>query len=229
MAKRKKIYDDDESFSGRKQYKEADLILLFNLTRIVDEQTLLMQEWLAVEPPIFNIAEQYIFDKKYKDVVLNIGGWGEEDLKIKFISDIIELGHLEAGNGLVTFFDKIISATVENTKLTVKADFLMAKGLLNVIQKPYFHFQEYKPQLNPKGEPMAQLLEAFLIAQAKNKDNMPLYGVETIGKQWSFVIMEGKQYCISRSYDCTQKEDLLKIIAILRKFRFILETRLLKF
>lgn len=130
---------------------------------------------------------------------------------------------------IVTYFDKVISATVEGIKLTVKSDFMMAKGFLNVFQKPYFHFQEYKPQLNPKGEPMAQLLEAFLIAQVKNKDTkMPLYGVETIGKQWTFVIMEGKDYCVSKSFDCTDKDDLLKIIAILRKFRWILETRLMK-
>jgi hypothetical protein len=130
---------------------------------------------------------------------------------------------------IVTYFDKVISATVEGIKLTVKSDFMMAKGFLNVFQKPYFHFQEYKPQLNPKGEPMAQLLEAFLIAQVKNKDTkMPLYGVETIGKQWTFVIMEGKDYCVSKSFDCTDRDDLLKIIAILRKFRWILETRLMK-
>lgn len=93
-------------------------------------------------------------------------------------------------------------------------------------KQPYFHFQEYKPALNPKGEPMGQLLEAFLIAQQKNKDGKPMYGAEIIGKQWTFVLMEGKNYCISRSFDCTDKEELLKIISILRKFREILETRL---
>ncbi len=84
-------------------------------------------------------------------------------------------------------------------------------------------------QINPKGEPMAQLLEAFLIAQVKNKDTkMPLYSVETIGANWRFVIMEGKEYHVSKSFDCTDKDDLLKIIAVLRKFRWILETRLMK-
>jgi hypothetical protein len=76
---------------------------------------------------------------------------------------------------------------------------------------------------------MAQLLEAFLIAQVKNNDTeLPLYGVETIGKHWTFAIMQGKEYCVSKSFDCTDKEDLLKIIAILRKYRWILETRLRK-
>jgi hypothetical protein len=228
MARRKYIeYDEDENPKG-KQYKEGELILLFKLKRIVEYQTPLMQEWLAVENPIFDIFEQHSFDKKLEEVKTKIAGWSEEDLKVKFISDVLELGHLEDGNGIVTFFDKMIAATVEGTKLKVKADFMMAKGLLNVLQNPYFHFQEYKPQINPKGEPIAQILEAFLIAQVKNQDNkMPLYGVETIGKQWSFVIMEGKEYCVSKPYICTEKDDLLQIIAILRKFRWILETRLM--
>jgi hypothetical protein len=39
--------------------------------------------------------------------------------------------------------------------------------------------------------------------------------------------MEGKKYGVSYTFDATKKEDLLKIIAILRKFKVILETTLL--
>lgn len=74
---------------------------------------------------------------------------------------------------------------------------------------------------------MAQLLEAMLIAQAINNNQNPIYGCEVIGKQWSFVVLIKKEYCISKAYDCTDKEELLEIIAILRKFRHILETQLL--
>jgi hypothetical protein len=57
---------------------------------------------------------------------------------------------------------------------------------------------------------------------------MPLHGVETIGERWCFVIMVEKEYCVSPTYGCLKKNDLLQIIAILRKFRWILETRLMK-
>ena len=73
----------------------------------------------------------------------------------------------------------------------------------------------------------SQLLEAFLIGQTKNEKPIPLYGVEIIGGTWRFVIIEGKDYCISQSFDATNKEDLLQIIAILRKFKHILFTRLI--
>jgi hypothetical protein len=224
MARKKNI--DSDEIKG-KQYKEGELVLLFKLTRITTYYTPLLQEWLAVENPLLEVGEQYVFDRKLLEAQKNLAGWGEEDLKMKFIAAIIDLGHLIDGNGIVTFFDKTISATVEGTKLTVKSDFMIAKGYLESFTSPYFHFQEYKPNKNPSGDSMAQLLEAFLIAQEKNKNNKPLYGIEVIGAVWKFVVMEGKEYCISASYDALQKDDLLKIIAILRKFKHILFTRLM--
>ena len=48
-----------------------------------------------------------------------------------------------------------------------------------------------------------------------------------IGRFWYFVTMEGKNYCVSNPYDCTDEVDLNQIIAILRKFKVILETTLI--
>jgi len=214
----------------KKDWKEGEMILTFNLTKIKKGETALMQEWLNVPNPIFTSLEQGNFDKSYQKVTKNYEGWGEEDLKMKFISPVLELGNVLDGDSFVSFFDKALEEEVEGYKLSVKSDFVIAKGMLDYMQRPYFHFQEYKPQKNPTGDSMAQLLEAFLIAQTKNQKDgieIPLYGCEIIGKQWAFVIMEGKQYCVSKSYDCTEREELLQIIAILRKFREILETRLL--
>ncbi len=109
----------------------------------------------------------------------------------------------------------------------LKADFVIGSGLMDYMEKPYFHFQEYKPNKKPTGDSMAQLLEAFLIAQEKNADGKPLYGCEVVGDTWKFITMENNQYCVSKRFDSTDKEELLQIIAILRKFRYILETRLL--
>ncbi|TAE08021.1 MAG: hypothetical protein EAZ95_17670 [Bacteroidetes bacterium] len=223
MAKKKQ--QDEEAY---KNWTEAELVLTFGLQPNRETKTAPMEEWLSASLPTFDVVEQAIFDKHLKKVIRNIAGWSEEDLKMKFIAHILELGYLEEGNGIVTFFDKSISAIVEDKKLSVKSDFMVATGFMNLVKQPFFHFQEYKPLINPKGEPMAQLLEAFLIAQEKNEVQIPLYGVEVIGENWKFVIMEGKDYCISPAYNATVKEDLLQIIGILRKFREILETRLMK-
>ena len=222
MAKRVKKTEEEA-----RQWREAELINKFNLTRIVTYQTPLMQEWLDVLPPELNVGEQYIFDKTFSKIVQNITGWNEEDLKMKFISPTLELGNMTDDGGVVGYFDKTISATVDDTRLTVKSDFMMAKGLLDVFETPYFHFQVYKPYKDRIGDAMGELLAMLPVAQERNKNEKPLYGVEIMGTNWCFVVMKGREYCISKSLIVTKKDDLLKIIAILRKFRHILETQLM--
>ncbi len=226
MVKRvkKELGEEIES----KPWREGELIRKFNLTRIpLPNTTPLMREWFDTPIPELSVFEQYIFDNALIKAQQGISGWNEEDLKIKFIGPILELGQMTDDKIAISYFDKTISATIDGTRLVVKSDFMLAKGILDVFETPYFHFQEYKPQKNPSGDSMAQLLEAFLIAQEKNQNGKPMYGVDIMGKNWQFVTMEGREYCISKSLDVTDKIDLLKIIAILRKFRHILETRLM--
>jgi hypothetical protein len=224
MAKSIKMREEERA---NKNWSEGEMIDTFDLNRIINAPTPLMREWLDVKIPDLNVGEQYYFDKALAKIQISFSGWNEEDLKMKFISPILELGQMIEDDVVIGYFDKIISAVVEGIKLTVKSDFMLAKGTLDYFTTPYFHFQEYKPFKNPSGDSMAQLLEAFLIAQEKNQNGKPMYGVDIMGKQWTFVTMEGKSYCMSKSYDATDKEDLLAIIAILRKFRYILETRLM--
>ena len=212
----------------KKQWKETELRVAFNLERISGTKTSLMKEWLDVSKPEFDVFEQHTFDLIYAKGVQNMETWGEEDLKMKFLSVIVPLGNMIDEGHIVTFFDKPLKGTVNDIPLSIKSDFMMAKGFMDLYQTPYFHFQEYKPQINPTGEPMAQLLEAFLIAQEKNREDgieIPLFGCEIIGKQWCFVTMEDKKYCTSTIYDSTDREELLQIIAILRKFKALLKER----
>lgn len=210
-----------------KSYTEAELVKIFHLKNISSDNCLLMQEWISVEMPTFTPVEVYIFEDAFSKAVKNVRGWSEEDLKMKFISKILPLGHLEDNEPIFTYFEKTIFDTIEGHFLSTKSDFMVAKGILDMPEMPYFHFQEYKPHKKPTGDSMAQLLEAMLIAQYKNANENPIYGCEVIGRHWSFVILKDKNYCISQTFDCTQRENLLKIVAILRKFRYILETKLL--
>jgi hypothetical protein len=211
----------------KKDWLEGELVMTFGLTKIIGNPTLLMREWVEASSPVFSVVEQHNFETTYQKGLNGLPTWSEEDLKMKFISPVLELGRLLEDKRFSSFFDKKLEAVVDNYKLVVRADFVIAKGIMDYMERPFFHFQEYKPEKNPTGDSMAQLLEAFLIAEAQNNDNKPLYGCEVNGATWKFIIMEARTYCISNSYDCTNQEDLLKIIAILRKFREILETRLL--
>ena len=177
--------------------------------------------------PELNSGEQYLFDEITRNLISQIDGWNEEMLKMNFIAQVIILGHLRETKQYKTYYESTIEATVDTYFLKVRADMMVAKGILETPETPYFYFQEYKKVKEPKGDVTAQLVEAFLIAQENNKNNKPLYGCTIIGKYWEFYIMENRTYCISKPYLCTEKDDLLQIIAILRKFKWILETRLL--
>ncbi len=211
----------------KKEWREGEIALTFNLKSIIAPLTPIMEEWMSVEKPNFSVVEQANFDAIYTNGLTHIKNWSEEDLKMKFISPVLALGKVMEDINFVSFFDKKLAAEVQGYQLSVKADFVIAKGLMDFMQKPYFHFQEYKPNKNPTGDSMAQLLEAFLIAQKLNDDGKPLYGCEVNGATWIFLTMENNSYCVSKAFDSRDKEDLLAIIAILRKFRHILETVLL--
>jgi hypothetical protein len=211
----------------KKEWREGEMIVTFNLTKIDKTLTPCMQDWLEVSPPIFDVAQEAMFQKLLQKTN-KIANWSEEDLKMKFISYILDLANLIEDTTFVSFFDKKLEGSVQGHNLSVKTDFVIAKGMLEFMQEPYFHFQEYKPQKNPSGDPMAQLLEAFLIGQKKNNNSKAIYGCEVNGATWRFVTMEGNTYCVSSLYDSSQEADLLQIISILRKFRSILDIRLLE-
>ena len=220
MAKKVKIYD------------EAEIIKMFNLKRLAGNTDMpLMAEWTNTSTTL-NGWETEMFEEITKSLLKQIVGWNEEMLKMNFIAFVIRLGHLVETDDYKTYYESPMEAVVDGYFLKVKADMMVARGILERPETPYFYFQEYKKVKDPKGDVTAQLLEAFLIAQEKNRlenphNKNPLYGCTVIGKFWEFVILDDKTYCVSKSYDCTDREDLMQIIALLRKFKEILETRLL--
>jgi hypothetical protein len=208
-------------------YSEADLIQLFNLNRLVgNESHPLLSHWMKTIDSSLDIVEQSIFDSIWQAAVKKIGGWHEEELKMQFLAFVLRLGNLQSDDNYEMYFERTVSATIKGQFLKTKTDFMYAKGILDKPQKPYFHFQEWKPQKNPTGDSMAQLLEAMLIAQEVNENLKPIYGCEVVGRAWVFVVLEGDTYCTSQTYDCTKKDDLLHIVAVLRHFKHILETKL---
>lgn len=210
-----------------KQYDEAELIKIFGLKRMAGNiASPLMQEWTSVSTTLLE-WEQHLFNKITDKLLSKIVGWNEEMLKMNFISPVLLLGNLVETEQYKTYYEATIEATVDNYFLKTKADMMIATGILERAETPYFYFQEYKKVKEPKGDVTAQLIEAFLISMEKNKNGKPMYGCTVTGQIWEFVIMENRTYCISQYYDCTKNDDLMQIIAMLRKFKEILETRLL--
>lgn len=210
-----------------KKYTESELIEVFGLKRVVgNNKHPLMKEWTSVDISL-NVGEQYMFNRAFDNLSERIGSWNEEMLKMNFISLILKLGNIEDTDLYRPYYEVTIEATVEGHFLKTKTDMMIATGVLSTPKIPYFHFQEYKKVKDPSGDPAPQLLEAFLIAQQKNPNNQVLYGCTVSGREWEFYLLKNKTYCISRPYLCTNESDLLQIIAILRKFKEILDTKLL--
>ena len=126
----------------KKEWSEGEIVLAFQLKQIIEPLTTTMQEWLAVEKPVFSVVEQANFDDAYEDGRLHIKNWSEEDLKMKFISHILKLGNLVSDKNFVSFFDKKLAAQVQNYQLSVKADFVIAKGIMDFMEKPTLHDSE---------------------------------------------------------------------------------------
>jgi hypothetical protein len=211
-----------------KHYSVAELINLFELKRLIgNDSHPLLQEWLSCKTTL-NANEQYLFDMILEEAQEKIEGWHEEDLKMQFIAFILKLANLSnSQKKYQPYFERVVEATVGEYYLKVKTDFMVAKGILDKPETPYFHFQEWKRHRDPNGDPVAQLLEALLCAQTINNNGKPLYGCTISGKYWEFFVLTEKTYCVSDSYDSTKSHELLQIIAILRHFKEILESKLL--
>ncbi len=208
-------------------YSEADLIEMFHLIRLEgNDKHPLMAEWVDASTTL-NEHEIFLFEKISNEASEKIASWNEETLKMKFISLVLLLGNMGDNGKYSSYFEQTISATVEGNFLKTQTDFMISTGIFSKPKNPFFHFQEYKKHKNPSGDPAAQLIEAFLIAQEKNQNGKPLYGCTVTGKYWDFFVMQDKIYCISMTYDCAKRQDLMQIIAILRKFIAILNERLI--
>ena len=75
----------------KKEWQEGEMIATFNLTKIDTSVTPLMEEWLDVENPVFDVVDEGIFQRLLSKTN-KITTWKEEDYKMKFISQVLELG-----------------------------------------------------------------------------------------------------------------------------------------
>ncbi len=124
----------------KKEWREGEIILTFKLNKIIEHQTATMKEWLSVVEPNFNAVEQGIFESLLHKA-LKVSVWSEENLKMKFISPILELGQVLDSDNFVSFFDKSLESEVQGYKLSVKVDFTIGSGLLDLWKLRIFIFK----------------------------------------------------------------------------------------
>jgi hypothetical protein len=115
-----------------------------------------------------------------------------------------------------------MSASIEGKTLSVTCDCLIASPLgYNTPKTPYFFLQEFKKEKEHSSDPEGQMLAAMLIAQTMNQNEQPVYGAWLTGSTWIFTVLQGKNYYFSNNFDATNKNDLLKIVFIIRKLKVL--------
>jgi hypothetical protein len=145
--------------------------------------------------------------------------WNEFELNQYFIGPIIALINFNTEYFCV-FAERSIEAEIDQYRLAGKPDLMIAKGE-SFPKIPYFCFSEYKKQIAPEGNPVYQALGEMLVASELNPHDHPIYGVGVMGKLWHFLVLQGKDYCVSKSF-ATDDEEIFEIVKILKALKAIL-------
>ncbi|NJN34984.1 MAG: hypothetical protein HC817_12740 [Saprospiraceae bacterium] len=119
------------------------------------------------------------------------------------------------------FTQRTLTIETETVSASGKVDFLLAKGKV-VPKLPYFCLHEYKQENRRDNDPLGQVLIAMVAAQNKNESELPIYGSYISGRNWFFILLDGKNYYLSDAY-VASSEDIYKIFAILKKSKILME------
>jgi len=122
-----------------------------------------------------------------------------------------------ASDEYTIFSKRPLKAILEDVELYGRVDFMLATGRQKPIQ-PFFFIHEYKQERKGDSDPKGQLLAELLTAQVNNEYKFPMYGCYVVGRNWFFMVLDGKKYSVSNAFNASD-QDIYQIIAILRKIK----------
>jgi hypothetical protein len=183
-----------------------------------------LDNWLSAKYEL-NAFEQQIIDDLYLDFEVSGEYMNEEELKARMVGLIFYAAKIDVPMKIRVFYERPIAAVVRDYTLQVIVDCMVASAVKSSPNMPYFFLQEFKKAKGEKKDPEAQMLTAMLIAREKNNDNKPIYGGYMIGTSWHFATLVGDNYCISKKYEATQKEQLTQIVFVLRMLKELILNR----
>jgi hypothetical protein len=199
-----------------------DIVNIFHLHEVVNHSAL--QAWLlAGEHPVPETELHLSLLTTLKEqLLLNVGTWNEEELKLKFIAQIMFIVNYDQPPLYKSFAERPLKARLGDVQVGGNVDFMVATGIARP-QQPFFFLHEYKRQRGRDGDPLAQLLIEMMAARELNHLQRTLYGCYVLGADWYFVILDGLQYSVSRAYDASQ-QDIFSVVAILRQIKNYIAT-----
>ncbi|MEY4905508.1 MAG: hypothetical protein RLZZ292_3323 [Bacteroidota bacterium] len=184
----------------------------------------LLNDWLA-STSSFTEAESAFIEEIRLEMLYNADFWNEDELKMQFIALLLSIVKYTQTNKYKPFSQRQLSAVIQNIPVNGRVEYMLAQGK-QIPKQPFFFLHEYKQETKRNSDPKGQLLISMLTAQTLNEQKFPLYGCFVVGRFWFFVVLENKEYAVSAAFDSSQKDDILKIISILRNIKTIIEKRL---
>jgi len=177
-----------------------------------------LNNWFELSKQQTISSEDLPIIKRFQRILSeNSSKWNEFELSEWFIGPIMSLIDFNTED-LKLFAFRDIEATVKDYELSGKPDAMIATGIDSPIT-PYFCFHEYKKQTDPNGNPQTQLLGAMITAQELNNNEKPVYGIYVIDYAWTFVVMQGNNWCESNSFLAVNNSiyDIYKILLALKQ------------
>ena len=194
----------------------SEIVSTFELTH--NEDCSVLDNWISAKFEL-DAFEHTILEDLHQNLVVTGEYMNEEELKAKMVGLIFYASKIEEPKKIMVFYERALSGKINNIPLSVVCDCLVAMPIVNAPRTPYFFLQEFKKSKGEKKDPEAQMLIAMLIAQQKNNDNKTVYGGYLIGTGWHFATLIGKNYCVSRRIEATQKSELFRIVFTLKKLK----------
>ncbi len=201
------------------QWTLQDLQDTFRLKRHTTLPSL--ETWLAM-PNEIDPAHRQTLERLQERVARNSAYWSEEELKFFLIAPLINMADY---HDPVHFFGgRLISAQVDDFYLSGVVDGMLADGEY-APRRPFFCLHEYKPEESGrKDDPAAQVLSAMLVADRLNEDDEPVFGAYVLGRFWFFLVLEGRNYAISKDYS-TSHNDIFDVLRILKNLDQLIRER----
>ena len=185
----------------------------FGTVQIVNHPTL--TEWLTFDYAVSEYQQHFLMDLQ-EALLIGVDDWNEVELENKFISPLIVLAKFD-NRKMSYFMERELSVVLNEYELSGKVDGMIASGFRSP-KKPYFCMNEYKRESDPTGDPRGQALIAMLAAQQLNDEQNIVFGCYIVGKSWRFMVLEKKEYAISKSFSADDYE-ILDIFRIMKGLR----------
>jgi len=178
-----------------------------------------LDSWLEVSGNIPKAIEIELKRLQFK-LKENVDTWNKQELIIKFIALLIDKVDYDSAD-FKSFANRRLKGEIDGEEIAGEVDLMIASGKFEP-KKPYFCLHEYKKEKGVDNDPLGQLIIAMMTAQALNNNQFPIYGAYVMGRNWFFLTLEDRKYCISDEFVAT-REDIFTIYEILQNLKGIIK------